>query len=163
MSPVAPARSLADALVAFAAADVIGEPPDPEDVAVAIRGLRDDAYGARRLRRAIAAVDDAEVVSTLGDWLERLAEADEDRARAAHRAGEKLLQPLQMVALGAAATSAISLAGGVIAAPLAAGLVASTLGAYIVATAGRWSLSRREDRHRSEAERLARLSAMLKA
>lgn len=154
-------HSVAEALVALAAQDGLGDPIDWQDVKAAVANLISDPLGPRSLRMVLERLNNQEVRRTLADWFARAAAEREEDAKGAARAGEKLLAPLQMVSLGGSVTAAVGIAGGTLGAVIAVPLLTCTLTVAGAASYGRWRLSKRQDEAEADASSIRRLGGML--
>lgn len=154
-------RTLAEALVALAARDGLGEPLNWHEVRASIQSLQEDPMGPRDLRYVLGEINNvADIAGTLEDWFIRAAiERDED-AKAAARSAEKILAPIYKVSLGGAATSGLGLVFGTLAGTVAVPTAICVLVVAAVAGYGRWKLSKREDEAISDAEGVRRLAAI---
>lgn len=163
MNMPATRRTLVEALVALAAREGLGEPVNWHEVRAAIQSLLEDPMGPRDLRFVLDEINNRDVISsTLEDWFVRAAvERDED-AKAAARAAEKILAPIQTVSLGGAATSALGFVFGTIASTIAGPAALCVLAVAGVAGYGRWKLSKREDEAHSDAAGMRRLATITK-
>lgn len=152
--------SLALALVALATREGLGEPVVWPDVKGAIANLIADPVGPRDLRATVRDLNDADVAATLEDWFARAAAERDEDAKAANRAAEKLLAPLQIVSLGGGAAAALSVAVGTAGAIIGAPIAASAFIVGAAASCGRWRLSKREDEARTDVNAIHRLAAI---
>ena len=154
-------RTVAEALVALAAQEGLGEPIDWRDVKAAVASLISDPLGPRSLRMVLERLNNQEVCATLADWFERAAAEREEDAKSAARAGEKLLAPLQMVSLGGSVTAAVGIAAGTLGALIAVPLLACTLTVAGAASYGRWRLSKRQDEAEADALAIRRIGGIV--
>lgn len=156
-------RTLVEALVALAARDGLGETVNWHEVRAAIQSLLEDPLGPRDLRFLLGEINNRhDITATLEDWFIRAATERDEDARAAARAAEKILAPIQTVSLGGAATSALGFAFGTITSAIAAPAAVCVLAVAAVAGYGRWKLSKREDEAASDAAGMRRLASIAK-
>ena len=154
-------HTIAEALVALAAQDGLGDPIDWQDVKAAVELLLDDPFGSRRMRSVLQQLNDQEVRVTLRDWLLRAAAERELDAKKAARAGEKVLAPIQIVSLGGTATSAIGITAGTLSAGIGLPVLGCALLVAFASSVGRWRLSKREDQAQFDRGAIERLRDLL--
>ena len=136
---------LAEALVALASQDGLGEEIIWQDVQAAIVSLLSDPVGPRDIRSIIERLNDPSVASTLQDWFDRAERERSKDAKDASRASEKLLQPIQATSFSVLAASGLAFAIGTLTLPVTAPLMVGGLIVAGVSTFGRWKLSKRSD------------------
>lgn len=156
-------RTVVEALVALAARDGLGETVNWHEVRAAIQHLLEDPLGPRDLRFVLGEINNrTDIADTLEDWFMRGATERQEDAKAAARAAEKILAPIQTVSLGGAATSALGFVFGTITSWIAVPAAVCVLLVAAVAGYGRWRLSKREDEAGIDADGMRRLAAIAK-
>ena len=150
-------HTLAEALVALAARQSLGDEVDWADVDASIEALLKAPQSPQDLRSVLGQANEPALALILQDWLSRAVSIRERSARDAARASEKVIAPLQNVALGILATSGLGLAAGTLVDEIGLPILGAAAVASTAAFYGRWRLSRREDNARLAAEAIGYL------
>lgn len=151
-------RTVAEALVALASQDQLGEQVAWGDVCAAITALVTDPVGPRDLRNVVGRLNNPEVCKTLSDWFLRRADERRMNGMAAERSADRLLKPLERASAGIGAAGLIGLASGAIGAGLAFPVALLGGSVFVASAIGGWVQIGRRDNAHVEADAIARLA-----
>lgn len=153
-------RTVAEALVALASQDQLGEVVDWGDICAGISALLTDPVGARDLRAVMKRLNNPDVATTLQDWFLRRAQELRASGQKAERGADRLLKPLERASAGVGAAALLGLGTGAIATGLALPLVLAGVGVGVSSALGGWHLIGQRDTALAEAEAIDRIAAV---